>query len=190
MKIFVVENNNSEEVRSWYFLPDSCLTNAGKPFFIPEIFKDMSAYPLLAFKITRLGKTISKRFADRYFTGVAAGFHFIATQYAQELNAMQLSPDRARGFDRSLFLTDFIEKEKFLSGSPIKVYRNGIDILDLHPDLSNEAIGHVIEAVSKENTLKMGDIIIPLLYPGFTVSIDDEIELRKEDKTLLRIEIK
>lgn len=191
MKTFVIERNeNGLPPESWYFLPDSAITNPGKPFFIPEMTDTIEAQALLALKINRLGKTIAPRFAHRYFSEVALGIHFTAPLLKKELLEKGLSPDRSRGFDRSLFLTEFIPCEEFSKHSEISFLKNGELTATLSPDLSDDATGDCFAAISAENTLKMGDILIPHLSRGIRINIGDTLEIRKDTTPLLRIEIK
>ncbi|MDE7108920.1 MAG: fumarylacetoacetate hydrolase family protein [Muribaculaceae bacterium] len=191
MKIFVVDENNSlTPPEGWYFLPDSSLTNAGKPFFIPENTQVIEAHPVMAVKVSRLGKTISPRFSGRYFEEVAVGIHFTAPLLKTRLLEKGLSPDRAHSFDRSLILSPFLQKSAFTDAVPVRMLKNGEKIFEWVLDFSEQSLGSVFSAVSAENTLKMGDIIIPFLPGGPDVEIGDVIELNKMDDDLLRIEIR
>lgn len=191
MKIFVVEDTlTSPTPYGWYFLPDSSLTNAGKPFFIPEFAQLIEAHPVHIVKVSRLGKTVAPRFSDRYFEEAAVGIHFTAPHLKAQLLGMGLSADRSRAFDRSLILSSFRPKSFFRDKVPVVMTKNGETVFEWAPDLSEDGIGSVFSAVSAENTLKMGDMIIPSVPQGINVEIGDVIELKKEEETLLRIEIK
>lgn len=191
MKTFVIEQyKNGQFPESWYFLPDSAITNPGKPFYIPEMTETIEAQALIALKINRLGKTVASRFAHRYFSEIAFGIHFTAPELKDELLKKGLSPDRARGFDRSLFLTEFCPCEKFSVNDKIAFLKNGETVASLPIDFSDDAIGNCLAAASAENTLKMGDILIPRLSSAVKVNIGDILEIRKDATPLLRIEIK
>ena len=57
---------------------DSCLLNGRKPFFLPEGVPEIGATECLILRVSRLGKEIAPRFADRYYDAVAPGADFIS----------------------------------------------------------------------------------------------------------------
>ena len=50
---------------------DSALLVNRKPFFIPDETSSPVAYPALALRVCRLGKTVAPRYADRYYDAIA-----------------------------------------------------------------------------------------------------------------------
>lgn len=193
MKTLVFDNNYNQgqppHFVSWYFLADSSLTNAGKPFFIPDFAEEFEAIPVIAVRINRLGKSITPRFAHRYFAEYAPAVHFRATDLYRNLHALNLSADKACSFDRSLIMADFIpfpKNEKValtmkLNGEEAACFDTGNMVLPIE-----QAIAEITYA----NTLKMGDLIIPALPEGIQVSIGDFIELQINSNTVLSVQIK
>ena len=121
---------------------------------------------------------------------MAVGVHFPASELRKQLIDKGLPADKSWAFDRSLILSDFYPKDTFLPDYPISLLKNGMTEEEITPDFSNEAIGAVFQAVSNANTLKIGDLLLPYLSEGIKVDINDVIELKKANQTLLRIEIK
>ncbi|MDE5976790.1 MAG: 2-hydroxyhepta-2,4-diene-1,7-dioate isomerase [Muribaculaceae bacterium] len=191
MKTFFIEDNNpGDSPEAWFFLPDSSLTNAGKPFFIPEFSSEIEARPVVLLKVNRLGKTIAPRFAGRYFSEVAFGVGFQAADLRERLSLKGLPADRAYSFDRSLIVSEFLPKTEISpSDSPVML-KNGEKVSSVPADLSESSIGLTFKAVSAENTLKMGDLIIPFVGKGTKVIIGDILELATGAGTILRIEIR
>ncbi len=72
MKIFVC-NSHHEDI---YTQPDSALLKDGKPFFMPDNLGDVSVQLAVVACIDRLGKSIAKRFAHRYYNEVSLGAQF------------------------------------------------------------------------------------------------------------------
>ena len=62
----------------------------------------------------RLGKTISERFAHRYYDAVSVGIDFTARELQQKLRAQGLPWDLCKGFDGSAALGEWVSKDKFL----------------------------------------------------------------------------
>ena len=81
MKIFAIGLNyashNKEMKRTFesedpvlFMKPDTALLKGGKPFFLPDFSEEMHYETELVVKISRLGKNIAERFADRYYEEV------------------------------------------------------------------------------------------------------------------------
>ncbi|MBD5358443.1 MAG: fumarylacetoacetate hydrolase family protein [Bacteroides sp.] len=194
MKTFVFDNNclkeKSPEIVSWYFLADSSLTNAGKPFFIPDFAEEFDAIPTIAIRINRLGKSISPKFAERYYSEFAAALHFRAADLLHRLHSLNLSPDPATSFDRSFFMSEFMPLPP--TGTPIvvKMKRNGEEVQELNTTNMRLSINDTIHHASITNTLKIGDLIVPALPPGIKASIGDTFELTWGEETPLMVQIK
>ncbi|MCQ2059343.1 MAG: fumarylacetoacetate hydrolase family protein [Bacteroidaceae bacterium] len=131
-----------------YFKPDSSLLKNGKPFFLPDFSENMTIIPGLVFMIERLGKGISEKFANRYWSKVTAGVAFTATDMSNNY--------LATGFDQSLAVGNFIGIDDISNFSfsiqdgktcsfPIKEYQSAANI--------------TLAAISNYCTLKTGDLI-------------------------------
>lgn len=193
MKTFVFDNNynleQAPEITSWYFLADSSLANAGKPFFIPDFAKEFEAIPTIAVRINRLGKSVSPKFAERYYAEFAAAIHFRSIDLLQRLHDLNLSPDAATSFDRSFIMTEFMPIPKAPS-IIIQMKRNGETVQELNTERMWLPVNDVISRASIANTLKIGDLIVPALPEGIITAIGDTFELSTPDKTLLTVQIK
>ncbi len=134
--------------------PDSALTVARQPLFLPGFADKWAAEAGLAFRITRLGKTIAPRFARRYYDAVTVA-----------LRAIPLSEE----WDRSGALTSAFDGALTL-GTWIPI----ADTEDFTVEFNSEALGfratrhelltdESISAVSTFCTIKSGDAIIPAM---------------------------
>ena len=107
-----------------------------KPFFIPDWSTDVRMTPCVVVRVSRLGKNISARFANRYYDSMALGANIFAADYVAQ-------GDWVRGFafDYSLPVGEFVPVEE-------KVENLVIDI-----DMA-------VEMASKVMTLRQGDWIM------------------------------
>lgn len=185
MKIFIIDSH-----KSWHTLPDSCLANAGKPFFIPEFTDDMVASVAPLLRINRLGKTVAPRFAERYFSSIIPSVHFHSPTLRNSLLEMDESPDMSYAFDRSLITSEPIEINPSEPFPAITLRINGVEAAVCRPDNMNVAIGDAINLVSLYNTLKMGDLVAPGISGNVKVKIGDVLALFAGDSEILRIDIK
>lgn len=192
MKTFVINGNYNQDKPaplSWYFLADSSLTNAGKPFFIPDFADEFEAIPVIAVRINRLGKSISGKYAARYYPEFAPAVHFRAKDLMSRLYSLHMPTDMACSFDRSFIMGDYIPfpEDKHIT---VQLLRNGEKVSEFDTCNLSSNIDRVVAEVSKANTLKMGDIIVPGLAEGTQVTIGDSLEITADGITSLSVQIK
>lgn len=193
MKTFVFDNNYNQsplpQISSWYFLTDSSLTNAGKPFFIPDFAGEFEAIPVIAIRINRLGKSIAPKFAGRYYCEFATAIHFRAKDLMLTLVSRHLPADRATSFDRSLIMGEWLPVP---SEDEIKVVmsKNGVPVGEFDSKRLTLSIKETVSEASRANTLKMGDLIIPGLSEGVGIAINDVLELSHNGTPTLAVHIK
>ena len=78
---------------------DSALITRGRPFFIPDYTQECEYETELVVRICRMGRSISERFAHRYYDAVTVGIDFTARDLQRKLRAQGLPWDIAKGFD-------------------------------------------------------------------------------------------
>ena len=115
---------------------DSSLLVNRKPFFIPDWSTDVRMTPCVVLRVSRLGKNIGSRFANRYYDSMALGVTIIAAEYVAQ-------GDWVRGFafDYSLPVGEFAPIEQPIEGL----------VLD---------IDTAVEIASKVMTIRQGDLIV------------------------------
>ena len=145
---------------------DSCLLNGRKPMFIPEWTKELGVTDCVILRVSRLGKEIAPRFADRYYDAVAPGADFVAMDILRELQEEGRPWTTATCFDYSLAIGEWTEAQ----GDNIQGTKEN---LVLSP---SEAIARA----SKVMTIRQGDLIY--------IQVDQAPrEVQKED--IIRVEI-
>ncbi len=132
-----------------YLKPDSSLLVNSKPFFIPDFWADLIAIPCLVLRVSRLGKCIEERFASRYYDAVALGYNIRCTD--QELSACH-STLTAFAFDSSAVVGAFAECDIDTLVAQFADTKLGSDKLVC-------SIGSAIAQVSRDLTIRMGDMV-------------------------------
>ena len=127
---------------------DSCMLVNRKPFFAPDDAQDLRMSHCVVLRVSRLGKSIEQRFADRYYDAVAPGLDFVVWDKLEEARRNGSSWTEALDFDYSLAIGEWIELvESQKSGQSPKV-----ESLLISPK-------EAIEQASRLMTIRQGDLI-------------------------------
>ena len=205
MKIFAIGMNYAEYNKSLhetlsvseepvvFTKADSALLKDHKPFFIPDDMGKIECEAEVVVRICRLGKTISERFAHRFYDAVTVGIDFTARELQQKLREKGLPWDLCRGFDGSAALGEWVQKDKFLDVQRLRFHLdiNGKTVQEGCTSDMLFTVDRIISYISRFFTLKTGDII----YTGCPavcgpVSINDHLEGYLEDRKVLEFNCK
>lgn len=205
MKIFAIGMNYAEYNKSLhetlsvseepvvFTKADSALLKDHKPFFIPDDMGKIECEAEVVVRICRLGKTISERFAHRYYDAVTVGIDFTARELQQKLREKGLPWDLCKGFDGSAALGEWVQKDKFLDVQRLRFHLdiNGKTVQEGCTSDMLFTVDRIISYISRFFTLKTGDII----YTGCPavcgpVSINDHLESYLEDRKVLEFNCK
>ena len=88
------------------------MLNGRKPFFTPEGASEIGVTPCMILRVSRLGKEIMPKFADRYYDAVAPGADFIDLSKASEAQEAGRPWTEALAFDYSLAVGEWTEGVK------------------------------------------------------------------------------
>ena len=141
MKIigFIYSDDHAEMVLKG----DSCLLNGRKPFFMPEGSQQIGATECIILRVSRLGKEIGAKFANRYYDAVAPGVDFVALDTLRQAQAERRPWTEALAFDYSLAIGEWMSglEDEGMSGDFV-----------LSPE-------EAIVRASKLMTIRQGDLI-------------------------------
>ena len=173
MKIFAIGMNYAEYNKSLhetlsvseepvvFTKADSALLKDHKPFFIPDDMGKIECEAEVVVRICRLGKTISERFAHRYYDAVTVGIDFTARKLQQKLREKGLPWDLCKGFDGSAALGEWVQKDKFLDVQRLRFHLdiNGKTVQEGCTSDMLFTVDRIISYISRFFTHKTGDII-------------------------------
>lgn len=148
----------------WTLISGSGILQGGNPYFVPDFAEKFEGRPALAIKIGKLGKGIATRFAGRYVDSVAPALLFVADDLLKDLHHQGLPWTRAMSYDRCLALGKFksksLEELKKCTVGVTVSGNGGSDSLTLQIEEGEREIAEIISTLSRDNTLKTGDIIL------------------------------
>ena len=173
---------------------DSSLLNNGKPFFIPDFTTRCDYETELVVRICRLGRSISQRFAHRYYDAVTVGIDFTARDLQRELRDGGLPWDLCKGFDGSAAVGRFVEvaqMERPVQDLHFSLDINGQTVQRGHTADMLYTVDELVAYISQFFTLKMGDLIFTGTPVGVgPVHIDDHLEGYLEGEKVLEFNVK
>ena len=200
MKIFAVGMNylqHNKELDGTLYQPeqpviftkaDSALLKDRKPFFVPDWCEQVDYETELVVRICRLGKSIPRQFAHRYYDALTGGIDFTARDLQRQLRAKGQPWEICKGFDGSAVIGQWIEKEQWRDIQNVNFHLD-INGTTVQKGCSSDMIygvDELIAYISKFFTLKTGD----LLYTGTPVGVGpvkvgDHLEGFLEDRKVL-----
>lgn len=176
-----------------FMKPESAQLKDGKPFFIPDFSEEIHYETEIVVKIDRLGKNIAEEFAHRYYHELTVGIDFTARDLQRNLKQLGLPWEKAKGFDNSAAIGNFVSKDEFPDVQNINFH------LDINSKIVQQgntrdmiySIDKIIAYVSKFFTLKIGDLIFTGTPAGVgPVKIDDHLTGYIENQKILEFNIK
>lgn len=186
-------NNERPDEPVVFMKPDSAILLKQHPFVIPEFSEDIHHELEVIVKINKVGKYIEPKFAHKYYDEISIGIDFTARDLQQKLKDKGLPWEKAKAFDGSAVIGDFVSKSDFksLDNLNFEMTNNGVAIQKGNTSFMLWKIDELIAYVSQFFTLKIGDIIFTGTPEGVAVvRPDDVLEGYLEGNKLFRIQVK
>jgi acylpyruvate hydrolase len=176
-----------------FLKPDSALLKNNKPFFLPDFSENIHYEVEVVVKISKLGKSISSKFAPRYFDEVTLGIDITARDLQSRQTAAGMPWELSKCFDGAAPVGSFL---------PVSTFKDMGDIdfrLEINERIVQQSntsdmifgINEIIEYVSRYFTLKTGDLIFTGTPSGVgQLKRNDNLVAYLGDKPLLDFMIK
>ncbi len=202
MKIICIGRNYTEHIEELanekpenpviFMKPDSAILLKNNPFVIPPFSDDVHYEVEVLVKINRIGKHIQKEFAHKYYDEIGLGIDFTARDLQSKLKSKGLPWEKAKAFDGSAVIGNFIPKKSFdLDNLNFKLFKNKELVQDGNTAKMLWKIDEIIAYVSQFFTLKIGDIIFTGTPAGVgKVAVNDILNGELEGKELFKINIR
>jgi 2-keto-4-pentenoate hydratase/2-oxohepta-3-ene-1,7-dioic acid hydratase in catechol pathway len=176
-----------------FMKPDSAILLKQHPFVIPEFSEDIHHEIELIVKISKVGKYIEPKFAHKYYDEISVGIDFTARDLQAKLKAKGLPWEKAKAFDGSAVIGDFLPKNQFVSLENVnfELQNNNVAVQKGNSSMMLWNIDELVSYVSQFFTLKIGDIIFTGTPEGVAaVKPNDVLEGFLEGQKLFRIQVK
>lgn len=197
MKLLELQSTHDPLSQPLLLATDSSISLGGRPIFLPEISQRWLMQISPAFRISRLGKTISERFASRYYDAFTLAARLLPLDLMDTLekSGMRHSPF-ATAFDGAVSLGAWIPADYLRNGAaglPAALAVN-IGASETEAGLTanlTESADKAIALLSRNFILKNGDVIVtggPLTESE--VMLDTHVEVSSGQHRILSFNIK
>lgn len=176
-----------------FMKPDTAILPKQTPFVIPEFSNDVHHEVEILVKINKVGKYIDPKFAHKYYDEIGLGIDFTARDLQADLKSKGLPWEKAKAFDHSAIISDFLSKKKFssLENVNFELTNNGTVVQRGNTSHMLWKIDELIAYVSQYFTLKTGDVIFTGTPAGVAkVQSNDVLEGFIEGQQLFKIQVK
>lgn len=203
MKIICVGRNYADHARELknqipdepvlFMKPDTALLSQNQDFYLPSFSQEVHYETEIVVRIDKMGKHIAEKFASKYYSQISVGLDFTARDLQSNLKDRGLPWEKAKAFDGSAYVGQFINKSEFpsLSELSFSLIRNGTVAQRGQTKDMLFGIDQLISTVSQYFTLKTGDLI----YTGTPAGVaalesGDYLQLYLVDKLLGEVSVK
>jgi 2-keto-4-pentenoate hydratase/2-oxohepta-3-ene-1,7-dioic acid hydratase in catechol pathway len=203
MKIFCVGRNYADHATELgnavpdepviFMKPKSALLQPHTPFYYPEFTNELHYEGELVLRISKNGKYIQEKFANKYYDAITVGLDFTARDIQQELKQKGLPWEKAKAWDNSAVVGKWV---------PVANLKNRKEIsFGLHKNKESVQEGqsadmifdfdYIISYISNFFSINIGDLIFTGTPKGVgEVVVGDELEGFLEGESLLQLEVK
>ncbi len=175
-----------------FMKPDSAVLLKNNPFIIPPFSDDIHYEVEVLVRIERIGRYIDTKFAHKYYHEIGLGIDFTARDLQAKLKEKGLPWEKAKAFDGSAVISNFISKDDFdLDNLKFQLFKNDTLVQDGNSAHMLWKIDEIIAYVSQFFTLKIGDIIFTGTPAGVGKVIPNDVLVGKlENKEMFTIKVK
>ena len=184
MKIVCVGRNYSEHAKELnndlpskpiiFLKPDTAILRNNDNFYLPDFSKNIHYECELVFRICKEGKHIAEKFALSYVDKYTVGIDFTARDLQDECKANAHPWERAKAFDHSAVVGEFINVEAVedLNNMIFSLSKNGTTVQQGNSSEMIFSLAKLIAEISNFITLKQGDLI----YTGTPKGVSNVVE--------------
>lgn len=203
MKIICIGRNYTDHIKELlnekpvdpiiFIKPDTAILHTEQDFFIPEFTQNIHHEVEVLVKISKAGKHIEEKFAHKYYEEIGLGIDFTARDIQDKLREKGLPWEKAKAFDNSALIGNFLPKLNFkdLNNINFHLTKNGDIAQKGNTSQMLWKMDELIAYISTYFTLKQGDIIFTGTPAGVSkINPGDYLEGFIENKKLFAINIK
>lgn len=203
MKIFCVGRNYVAHAKELgnevpeepiiFMKPKSALLQAHTPFYYPEFTNELHYECELVLRISKNGKYIQDRFANKYYDAVSVGIDFTARDIQNELKEKGLPWEKAKSWDNSAVVGKWIPMGDLKNKKEIKfsLQKNKELVQEGSSSLMINSFDKVVAYISNYFSVNIGDLIFTGTPAGVgECVVGDELEGFMGEDSMFVVEVK
>jgi 2-keto-4-pentenoate hydratase/2-oxohepta-3-ene-1,7-dioic acid hydratase in catechol pathway len=203
MKIFCVGRNYADHAKELnnaipdepviFMKPKSALLQAHTPFYYPEFTNELHYECELVLRISKNGKYIQEKFANKYYDAITAGIDFTARDIQDELKKKGLPWEKAKAWDNSAAIGKWIPVQNIKNKNSINFHllKNSETVQKGNSADMIFNFDFLVCYISNFFSVNIGDLIFTGTPAGVgEVVVGDEIEAFIEDESIMKLDIK
>jgi 2-keto-4-pentenoate hydratase/2-oxohepta-3-ene-1,7-dioic acid hydratase in catechol pathway len=203
MKIFCVGRNYADHAKELgnavpeepviFMKPKTALWQSNTPFYYPEFSNELHYEIELVLRISKNGKYIHEDQAENYYDAISIGIDFTARDIQAELKKKGLPWEKAKAWDNSAIVADWIPLNETILRNPIHFSllnnKEKVQVGDSTDMIFS--FNKIVSHISNYFSLNIGDMI----YTGTPAGVGecvvgDVLEGFFENKKMFELEIK
>ena len=176
-----------------FMKPKSALLQPHTPFYYPEFTNDLHYECELVLRISKNGKYIQDKFANKYYDAVTTGIDFTARDIQNDLKAKGLPWEKAKSWDNSAAIGKWIPFSSIKSKKDINfcLYKNKELVQQGNSNLMIHDFDSIVAYIYNYFSVNIGDLVFTGTPAGVgELVVGDELEAFIEDDSLLSLDIK
>ena len=203
MKIFCVGRNYPDHAKELghdspdepviFMKPKSALLQPHTPFYYPEFTNELHYECELVLRISKNGKYIQEKFANKYYDAVTTGIDFTARDIQNELKEKGLQWEKAKAWDNSAVVGKWIPVANVKNRKDIHFafYKNKELVQEGNSKEMTFDFDYLISYISNFFSINIGDLVFTGTPKGVgEIVVGDEVEAFMEKESLLTLEVK
>ena len=203
MKIFCVGRNYTEHAKELsneipdepvlFMKPKSALLQPHTPFYYPEFTNELHYEIELVLRISKNGKYIQEKYANKYYDALTVGVDFTARDIQNELKQKGLPWEKAKAWDNSAVIGKWVSMNNLKDRNSINfaLYKNKELVQEGNSIDMLFSFDYLVSYISNFFSINIGDLIFTGTPAGVgEVVVGDELEGFMEDQSLLVMDVK
>jgi 2-keto-4-pentenoate hydratase/2-oxohepta-3-ene-1,7-dioic acid hydratase in catechol pathway len=203
MKIFCVGRNYVEHAKELgndvpdepviFLKPKSAFLQPHMPFYYPEFTNELHYEAEIVLRVSKNGKYIQERHANKYYNAYSIGIDFTARDIQQQLKEKGLPWEISKAWDNSAAVGKFIDIKpgQNLNDMNFCLYKNKEIVQQGNTSHMIFTFDQIVAYVSQFFSLNIGDLIFTGTPAGVgECVVGDILEGFIENDSLLEVEIK
>jgi 2-keto-4-pentenoate hydratase/2-oxohepta-3-ene-1,7-dioic acid hydratase in catechol pathway len=203
MKIFCIGRNFVDHAKELgngipdepviFMKPKSALLQPHTPFYYPEFTNELHYECELVLRISKNGKYIQEKFANKYYDAITVGIDFTARDIQNQLKEKGLPWEKAKAWDNSAAIGKWIPVTNLKGKKDIHfcLYKNKELMQQGKSADMIFNFDYLVSYISNYFSLNIGDLIFTGTPSGVgEIVVGDELEAFVEDDPLLSLDVK